>query len=96
MMITAPNTVSNGQIRARTASAPILDRIAPMMKSAVFTAWHAYTAHRSRQIAKAHLMALDERLLKDIGIDRSEIHSVLMDRARERRRGIPSEFETYF
>jgi len=95
-MITASNTASDGQICSQTASAPILDRLMSMMKSALFTAWHAYTAHRARQIAKAHLMALDERMLKDVGLDRSEIYSVLMDRTRERRRGIRSELETYF
>jgi uncharacterized protein YjiS (DUF1127 family) len=95
-MITASNTAGDGQIHARASSAPILDLLMSMMKSALFTSWRAYTAHRARQIAKARLMALDERMLKDIGIHRSEIHSVLMDRARQRRRGFRSELETYF
>jgi hypothetical protein len=33
-------------------------------------------------------MALDEHMMKDIGIDRSEIGSVLTDHAWERRRGV--------
>jgi uncharacterized protein YjiS (DUF1127 family) len=36
--------------------------------------------------AKAELMALDDHTLKDIGLDRSEIESVLTDRNRERRK----------
>ena len=38
------------------------------------------------RIAMAQLMALDDRMLKDIGIDRSEIHSILVDTSRDRRR----------
>jgi len=32
-------------------------------------------------------MALDDHMLKDIGLDRSEIDSVLLDTSRERSRG---------
>ena len=38
--------------------------------------------------AKAELMALDYRSLKDIGLDRSEIELVLTDYAYERRNGV--------
>ena len=56
--------------------------------AAVFSrAWKAYKAFRAFHITKAQLMALDVRMLQDIGIDRSEIGSVLVDRAHERRRG---------
>lgn len=95
-MITASNTISDGPIQVQTTTAPNLVRLSSMLKSALLQTWHAYKVHRSRQLAKAHLIALDERLLKDIGIDRSEIHSMLMDRARERRRGICPQLEMHF
>jgi uncharacterized protein YjiS (DUF1127 family) len=38
--------------------------------------------------AQAELNALDDRMLRDIGLDRSEIGSVLRDRGQERRRGV--------
>jgi uncharacterized protein YjiS (DUF1127 family) len=38
--------------------------------------------------AKAELMALDRGTLKDIGLDRSEVESVLTDYAHERRNGV--------
>ena len=47
----------------------------------------ALVANRALRKAKAELLALDDRMLKDIGFDRSEIGSVLMDQAPERRNG---------
>ena len=44
-------------------------------------------ANRALRKAEAELMALDDRMLKDIGLDRSEIGSVLMDHVQERRNG---------
>jgi uncharacterized protein YjiS (DUF1127 family) len=44
-----------------------------------------YVAHRALRRAEAQLAALDDRTLKDIGLDRSEIRSVLLDQANERR-----------
>lgn len=44
----------------------------------------SYRAHRA---SKAELMALDELTLRDIGLDRSEIESVLENRGNERRNG---------
>jgi uncharacterized protein YjiS (DUF1127 family) len=38
--------------------------------------------------AKAELLKLDCRALKDIGLDRSEIESVLTDYGHERRNGV--------
>ena len=40
----------------------------------------ALVANRALRKAEAELMALDDRMLKDIGLDRSEIGSVLMQR----------------
>lgn len=53
----------------------------------VLRLWHTYRAHRDRRAAKAQLKALDDHMLKDIGLDRSEIESVLLDTSRERSRG---------
>jgi uncharacterized protein YjiS (DUF1127 family) len=44
--------------------------------------------HRALRKAEAELYALDDRMLRDIGLDRSHIGSVLTDLARERARGI--------
>ena len=53
----------------------------------------AYMAHKR---AQRQLRALDDRMLKDIGIDRSEIDSVLLDCAGERRRGLDPTHNYYF
>jgi uncharacterized protein YjiS (DUF1127 family) len=47
----------------------------------------AILVDRALRKAEAALMALDDRMLKDIGLDRSEIGSMLMDGAAERRNG---------
>ena len=57
-----------------------------MLGRAVLSGWQAFRSYHERRIAMAQLMALDDRMLKDIGIDRSEILSVLVDTSRERRR----------
>jgi uncharacterized protein YjiS (DUF1127 family) len=41
--------------------------------------------YRSFRAAEKELHALDDRMLKDIGIDRSEIKSALSDAANQRR-----------
>jgi uncharacterized protein YjiS (DUF1127 family) len=40
-------------------------------------AWAAYWAHRAERATVAMLRSLDDRALKDIGLDRSEIESVV-------------------
>jgi uncharacterized protein YjiS (DUF1127 family) len=45
-------------------------------------------AYRARKVAEAQLRALDDRMLKDIGLDRSEIPSALTDVSAERRNGV--------
>lgn len=46
-----------------------------------------YIRYRSFRMAEKELRALDDRMLNDIGIDRSEITSALIDAANERRNG---------
>jgi uncharacterized protein YjiS (DUF1127 family) len=48
----------------------------------------ACVANRALRRAEAELMALDHRPFQDIGLDRSEIGSVLMNHARERRNSL--------
>jgi uncharacterized protein YjiS (DUF1127 family) len=46
-----------------------------------------YIRYRSFRIAEKELHALDDRMLSDIGISRSEITSKLINAANERRNG---------
>jgi uncharacterized protein YjiS (DUF1127 family) len=48
--------------------------------------WWAYWLHRSQRATVIMLSSLDPRVLRDIGIDRSEIDSVVYGRAGERLR----------
>ena len=50
-------------------------------------AFLTFNNYRALQARKAELMALDEQTLKDIGLDRSEIQSALVNRGHERRNG---------
>lgn len=45
----------------------------------------AFRANRAFRRAEAELMALDDRMLKDIGLYRGEIASVLIEGPRDRR-----------
>ena len=51
-------------------------------------AWHSFKVGSARRAAISKLMALEDHMLKDIGLDRSEIESALENRARERRSGV--------
>ena len=46
-----------------------------------------YIRYRSFRMAEKELHALDDRMLNDIGIHRSEITSTLINAANERRHG---------
>lgn len=45
-----------------------------------------YAEHRRRRRAIAELKSVDPRVLKDMGIDRSEVGSIICGDSRERRR----------
>jgi uncharacterized protein YjiS (DUF1127 family) len=47
--------------------------------------WRTYTVWRNRQLAVNALRKLDDHMLRDIGIDRSEIESVVYTGARDRK-----------
>jgi uncharacterized protein YjiS (DUF1127 family) len=49
-------------------------------------AWAAYWSARARRATVLMLQSLDGRTLKDIGIDRSEIESVVYGEPDDRRR----------
>lgn len=49
-------------------------------------AWAAYWSGRARRATVVMLQSLDGRTLKDIGIDRSEIESVIYGQPDDRRR----------
>ena len=46
----------------------------------------AFTIRRRRKHAVRHLHSLDDNMLRDIGIDRSEITSIVYGRGHQRRR----------
>jgi uncharacterized protein YjiS (DUF1127 family) len=50
-------------------------------------AWRTYWAHKAEQTTVLILRSLDDRTLKDIGMDRSEIESVVYTATRGRRSG---------
>lgn len=60
---------------------------AAVVSSLVMKAVAGYIRYRSFRMAEKELQALDDRMLNDIGIDRSEITSTLINAANERRNG---------
>lgn len=80
-------------VKSEAASPPLKDipnhlsQCSSALGGAVLRALHTLRTHRERGAARAQLMAPDDHMLKDIGLDRSEIDSVLLDTSRERSRG---------
>jgi uncharacterized protein YjiS (DUF1127 family) len=98
------NTTMNNTlfVKSEAASPPLKDipnqlsQCASDLGRGVLRLWHAYRAHREHRAAKAQLMALDDHMLKDIGLDRSEIDSVLLDTSQDRRRSTRPSMAVYF
>lgn len=55
------------------------------LRAALGRWWRSYWQSRSRRAAVFMLRALDEKTLHDIGVDRSEIESVVYGEPSERR-----------
>jgi len=51
--------------------------VASRMRAAFGSAWHAWWRHRAERATILMLHSLDDRALRDIGMDRSEIESVV-------------------
>lgn len=81
-----------GWTHANSSPAPAVDaahRLSPRaggVGSLVARAWRAYWDWRVRRTTVLLLHSLDRRTLRDIGIDPSEIQSVVYDAGRDRRR----------
>jgi uncharacterized protein YjiS (DUF1127 family) len=50
----------------------------------IWSRWEAYWTRRAKRATVALLRGLDDRVLHDIGIDRSEIESVVCSRSADR------------
>jgi uncharacterized protein YjiS (DUF1127 family) len=68
-----------------TAALPIV--IGGNLLNAMQRAIAALIADRALHRAQAELLALDDRRLMDMGLERSEIGSVLIDQTQQRRNG---------
>jgi uncharacterized protein YjiS (DUF1127 family) len=55
--------------------------------------WRAYWAHRARRASIVLLSSLDDRTLADIGLARSEIGSVVLEKSRQRLRHYAPDWE---
>jgi uncharacterized protein YjiS (DUF1127 family) len=71
--------------RPPVSPAPRTAPLSHSVGSALQQAWRNYWRRRARRATLSLLRSLDDRALKDIGIDRSEIASVLCGGGEERR-----------
>jgi uncharacterized protein YjiS (DUF1127 family) len=63
----------------------LVNQSARCLPSTIWKAIGAFLAYRSMKAAEAQLQSLDDRLLKVIGLNRSEIRSALIDVSGQRR-----------
>lgn len=78
-----------------SAPRPSIDTLIPTVsmqplrhvRSVIAKAFVAFVLYRAHRAAHAQLNALNDRMLKDIGLTRSEIDSALLNRGFERRNG---------
>lgn len=61
------------------------DSLLHRVTGAVNGTWVAYWTRRAERATVLALHSLDDRTLKDIGMDRSEIESVVYSRSHDRR-----------
>ncbi len=81
---------SSIKISSRGTQAPSL---ASGLVGALQRRWHAYWARRARSATVFLLRGLDDRTLQDIGVNRSEIESVVCARAQDRIRRYESNWQ---
>ena len=62
----------------------MLSRIVSVAAQRIKTWWNGYRVWRNRQLAMAALQRLDNKALRDIGLDRSEISSVINTGGKQR------------
>ncbi len=80
-----------GRTRANAADAPGMaagrrvSTLAARIGSLIAKGWCAYWNWRLKRTTVLIVQSLDRRTLHDIGIDPSEIESLIYDRERERR-----------
>jgi uncharacterized protein YjiS (DUF1127 family) len=65
----------------RAVTATVMD----LLSAAVRMWWHSHEEKRRRRETVRALQGLDDRLLKDIGLSRSEIESIVATRGGDRR-----------
>jgi uncharacterized protein YjiS (DUF1127 family) len=77
-----------------STSAPAADHTASHGALGVLQGlWRAYWAQRARRTTAFLLRSLDDRTLADIGLERSEIESVVRDKSGQRLRAYRPNWE---
>lgn len=71
-----------------TSHAPASTSLFARLRTAARTVWQNYLHRRRLKATIQSLGALDDRTLKDIGLSRTEIESVVMTEGRDRKQGL--------